>query len=781
MRLRNLLLGLLVSTYGLLTAQTHITQVGHLDYLALHNVQLNDCWGYTDETGIEYALVGTTGGTSVVSLENPSNPVEIAWIPGTSSIWRDIQVYQDYAYVTTEAEDGLLIIDLSPLPTSTDFNVNYYFGPSGNPWESAHDVFVDTTGGWAYICGANRGNGGMIILDIHTDPMHPIETGVFDNWYCHDAFAQGNLLYGAHISTGFFSVIDVSDHSQPVLINTQNTPNNFSHNIWVTSDDHFAVTTDEVAGAFLTMYEVTSPSNIQEKDRIRSSPGANVVPHNAFILYDSIIVSSYYTDGITVHDMSRPGNLVQTGNFDTHPNQNQTMSGCWGVYPYLPSGLILASDMTQGLFVLQPEYVNAAYYEGLVRQAGDLTPLSNVKVSIESDPQSDQTGLDGTFGVGTINYGPKQVTFYKLMYFPQTVSIDFSPGNVVFDTIDLVPMPTYSLTVVVEDETGNPIVDAQVRVTDSDMSQDGTTNGFGESNFSMYYTGNMQITAGKWEYVTHCGDYTIDETTGTLTIQLESGYYDDFSFDFGWTATDNGVYSGKWERGTPHPDPDHASPSTDGTFDCGNWACFTGNDEVTTSDQDDLDGGRVWLYSPVFDLSGFADPYLYCEYWFFCHHGPEPPDDTLEIWLSNGLEQVMLMQVPPPGYLDVIWQPLSVRVIDFFQPTGNMQLMVTLADENPRINITEGALDVFVVTDNSILGEKELLSDAWDIYPNPGSDKINVNAPEDCNYTLVSLSGVPVLEGRFQKGQNALGLSALPQGMYLLQCQGNTFRIVHGL
>ena len=80
-----------------------------------------------DETGIEYALVGARKGTSVVSLASPENPVEVFWEPGMESIWRDLKTWQNHAYITTEAENGLLIMDLSPLPGSNAIVTNYYF------------------------------------------------------------------------------------------------------------------------------------------------------------------------------------------------------------------------------------------------------------------------------------------------------------------------------------------------------------------------------------------------------------------------------------------------------------------------------------------------------------------------------------------------------------------------------------------------------------------------------------------------------------------------------
>src|SRR5690606_21603242 len=174
-------------SFGAIKAQLNMDSISHVDYNLLHSTVINDVWGYEDELGNEYALVGTQKGTSVVDVSTPSNPLEIFWEPGMESIWRDLKTYDDYAYVTTEAQNGLLIIDLSPLPASTVLSTSYYTGPIGQEWFSAHNLYV-TDDGYAYIFGANRGNGGVIILDIHTDPMNPIEVGVFDDWYTHDGY-----------------------------------------------------------------------------------------------------------------------------------------------------------------------------------------------------------------------------------------------------------------------------------------------------------------------------------------------------------------------------------------------------------------------------------------------------------------------------------------------------------------------------------------------------------------------------------------------------------------
>ena len=66
--------------------------------------------------------------------------------------------------------------------------------------------------------------------------------------------------------------------------------------------------------------------------------------------------SSYYYDGIYVWNIADPLNPLLVGFYDTStiPNANG-YQGCWGVYPFLSSGKILASDMQNGLYVLELE------------------------------------------------------------------------------------------------------------------------------------------------------------------------------------------------------------------------------------------------------------------------------------------------------------------------------------------------------------------------------------------------------------------------------------------
>ena len=112
-----------------MSAQLNMSELGYLDLVSLHNSDASDIWGYVDGSGNEYAIVGLNDGTSIVDVTDPANPFEVFFEPGMNSIWRDIKTWGNYAYVTTEEPQGLLIIDLSTLPGNPNLTTTYYNGP----------------------------------------------------------------------------------------------------------------------------------------------------------------------------------------------------------------------------------------------------------------------------------------------------------------------------------------------------------------------------------------------------------------------------------------------------------------------------------------------------------------------------------------------------------------------------------------------------------------------------------------------------------------------------
>jgi choice-of-anchor B domain-containing protein len=757
-------------------SQLNIDSVGHLDLNTMHDQDLNDIWGYVDEFGNEYALVGGTKGTSVVDVSTPSNPVEVFYEPGMESIWRDLKTYGDYAYVTTEALNGLLIIDLSPLPASTTLPVAYYTGPLGSEWQSAHNLYIDENG-YAYIFGANRGNGGVIILDVATDPMNPIEVGEFDNWYVHDGYAENDTMYLGHISDGFFSIVDVTDKANPILLGSHNTPSNFSHNVW-TSNGNYAFTTDEVTGGYIGSYDISDPANIQELDRIQSSPGAGVIPHNAHVM-SNYVITSYYSDGVTVHDITHPHNLIEVGNYDTYPDQTTSYDGCWGVYPYFPSGLMVASDITEGLFVLSPTYQQAAYLEGIVTNSSTLLPIDQVDVSISGFNNLNESNATGFYATGTPNGGTYNVTYSKVGYFPQTISTTLTNGVVLTQDVQLVPIPPYSFTLtVLEEGTNNPIDGADIRMEASLITHTGVTNALGEETFTLFYQEIYKIYAGKWGHITHCQWNDIDDQTGGVTVWLKPGVYDDFTFDFGWTTTGT-ASTGHFVRDIPNGTNGNANPGIDSDNDCNHFCYVTGNDPNPDFNVDDVDGGEVVLRSPIMDLTSFTDPYVNYERWFYCEYGVLPPGDSLEVFVNDGTTTT---RIDMQGYDTSTyhsWNEQSIRLLDYTALTSTMQFIFRVADEAPEPNITEVGVDHFFIVEAQYVDVNEMDAASFSVYPNPASTSVSVKGLfEKAEYQVLAMNGKMALEGVISPESNVIDISTLENGVYFVQIENKVQKLV---
>jgi len=332
----------------------NMTLLGKFDY----EQGLNDVWGFSDKQNNEYAIVGLVNGTSIVDVTNPASLYEVAFIPGPTSVWRDIKTYGNYAYVVHDSysngeSQGLLIIDLHELSNDsiryTTFLPNYF--------SRFHNLYIDENG-FLYLFGGDFGNGGVLIYDILTNPEDPILLGSYEQFYLHDGMVRGDTLWGSAVYAGMLLAIDVSNKSNPVLLGSVATPNNFTHNAWVSDDGSTVFTTDEVSGAYIAAVDVSDVSDMTVIDQIQSwSSETNVIPHNTHVL-GSYLVTSYYCDGVTIVDASDPSNLHEVAYYDTSDSTGGTFSGAWGAYPYLPSGNILVSDRQEGLHVLSVDNLN---------------------------------------------------------------------------------------------------------------------------------------------------------------------------------------------------------------------------------------------------------------------------------------------------------------------------------------------------------------------------------------------------------------------------------------
>lgn len=689
------------------------------------NSDLANIGGYVDPLGKEYALVGWEQGLSIVDVSNPANPFEVLNVPGPQSIWREVKTYLNYAYVTTEGGDGLQIIDLSQLPTAAPAILWTGDAAIAGQIDNIHSLHIED--GYVYLHGTNLFGGAALICDIATNPLAPHYVGHTPGQYVHDGFAKGNTYYGCHVYNGDFTIYDVTNKANPIPLGIQTTPTAFTHNCWTDSSGTHLFTTDENTGSFLASYDVSNPTNITELDRIQITPGSGSIVHNTHIVQKvggEFAVSSWYHDGVVITDVTRPQNMVNVGWYDTYPQGNgDGFDGDWGVYPFLPSGNLIVSDINNGLFVLGPDYVRACYLEGLITDSVSTLPLNNATVQIIATNASKITKIDGLYKTGFRTPGTYDVQVSRAGYITKTITgIALSSGVVTALDVQLVPVgQSVTLTgSVVESTTNIAIPNAIINFTSPNFTYNTISDASGSFNIPSFFTGTYDVVAGHWGHRTQCFNTGVNGTTSPLTISLDKGYYDDFSLDFGWTA---GNAPHDWERGVPVGTTSQgqtANPDQDVQTDCLNLAYVTGNGGGGPADNDvDPTDGTVTLVSPVFDLTSYTVPQVQYYRWFFdgALNGNNP-NDTMLVKLSNGLTTVTLETILPGTAGNGTWLPKNWNVASFITPTANMQLSVETSDANPG-SVVEGGLDKFEVVETVGINSLNTENNSIQVYPNP--------------------------------------------------------------
>jgi len=271
---------------------------------------LNDVWGWTDpRTGTEYALVGRTDGTAFVDVSTPTDPVYLGELPThtTESPWRDVKVYDHYAFVVSEAPGhGMQVFDLTRLrdvgaderPKTFD-ETAHYDGSDSVRLETAHNVAVNPETGFAYIVGggasgpANTCGGGLHMVNVQS-PATPTFAGCFpdvsegvgapsrpdrfsgpssstpagaaasaleterakDSGYTHDAqcvtyrgpdttYQGDELCFNANETV--LTIADVTNKEAPTRISETDYPDvGYVHQAWLTDDHRYLYVDDEL-------------------------------------------------------------------------------------------------------------------------------------------------------------------------------------------------------------------------------------------------------------------------------------------------------------------------------------------------------------------------------------------------------------------------------------------------------------------------------------------------------------------------------------------------------
>jgi choice-of-anchor B domain-containing protein len=347
--------------------------LGRISLAELSAVSANDIWGWTDTTtGKEYALVGLNNGTAFVDITDTEELIYLGKLPSATgtSIWRDIKVYQDHAFIVSEAGGhGMQVFDLTKLrnvssPPET-FEADTRYTGFGN----AHNIVINEVSGYAYAVGTDTFNGGAHFINIQ-DPKNPIAAGGYSaNGYSHDAqvvtyigpdadYTDQEIFIGANENQ--VAIVDITDKDNSAEISTFQYANlGYTHQGWFSEDQRYFILGDELDEIQLGFDSRTLVFDLSDLDNpilhttYLGETGA--IDHNGYVKGDAFYLANY-TAGVRILDISGIDgqSIVEEGFFDTYPSNNTAaFEGVWSVYPYFESEKIIVNDINSGLFVIK--------------------------------------------------------------------------------------------------------------------------------------------------------------------------------------------------------------------------------------------------------------------------------------------------------------------------------------------------------------------------------------------------------------------------------------------
>lgn len=359
-------------------------RVDLLSFLSLGEIEAqantNDIWGWTHTaSGREFALVGKNNGTAFIEITDPINPVYIGSLPThtTNSLWRDVKVFADHAFIVAEAGDhGMQVFDLQRLIDASDLPVTFDSDAHYDLFGRAHNIAINEESGYAYAVGTLTFEGGLHIVDIN-DPLNPVIAGDFaEDEYTHDAqivmyhgpdqdYCGQEIAFCANENT--VTIVNVNNKLDTYLIALEGYPTNYyTHQCWLTEDHKYLLVNDELdESQGLVTQTTTYIFDVQDLDNpflLDVYDGTTTsIDHNLYVRWNMVFQSNYRS-GLRILDASRvsEGTLTEIGYFDVIPeDDNATFQGSWSNYPYFQSGTVVLTDMLGGLFVVRPRMATA--------------------------------------------------------------------------------------------------------------------------------------------------------------------------------------------------------------------------------------------------------------------------------------------------------------------------------------------------------------------------------------------------------------------------------------
>lgn len=375
--------------------------------LDLAFVIMNDNWGWVSPTtGKEYALQGGSNGTYFFDVTVPNAPVFLGKLPTHDSeiLWRDIKVYQNYAFIVAESSaHGMQVFDLTQLESLDNVPVVFEETTHYPGFGNAHNIAINEETGFAYAVGSNTFSGGLHFVNIQ-DPLNPLAAGGFEqDGYTHDVqvvsyigpdqtYAGREIAFASNENS--VTIVDVSVKNDPQLVAREEYPGSaYAHQGWLTEDHRYFLMNDELDESTFGHNTRTYVWDVQDLDNpVLLGFHESAIPsidHNLYVR-GNYCYQANYTGGLRVLQINDAASvdLEEVAYYDIIPdNDNIQFTGSWNIYPYFPSGTMILSNMYQGMHILQPDFE-------VVTNAIDES--KEVSINVYPNPASEVVRIKGT-------------------------------------------------------------------------------------------------------------------------------------------------------------------------------------------------------------------------------------------------------------------------------------------------------------------------------------------------------------------------------------------------
>jgi choice-of-anchor B domain-containing protein len=338
----------------------------------------NDCWGWTGPTGREYAIFCRSNGTAFIEITNPNEPVYLGNLPTqtTNSLWRDVKVFNDHAFIVAEAGlHGIQVFNLMQLEDVVNPPLEFTTDAHYFMFSNAHNIAINEETGYAYAVGTNTFNGGLHIVNIN-DPLNPVIAGDFGaDGYTHDTqvviyngpdtdFVGKEIAFACNENT--ITIADVTDKLNTELLATATHDEvGYIHQGWLTEDQRYFLVNDELdeldfgCNTRTYIYDVSDLQNPTLHGMYEAEVPST--DHNLYVK-GNLCYEANYRSGLRILSLNQidEGVLYETGFFDTNPDSdNVGFDGAWSTYPYFESGNVIISTFSHFFLVRPTDGVNS--------------------------------------------------------------------------------------------------------------------------------------------------------------------------------------------------------------------------------------------------------------------------------------------------------------------------------------------------------------------------------------------------------------------------------------